>query len=310
MKNKLITLLIFTSNFLCLSGMMEEQRPKARIVKLKDQKGRNVILYKVTDSDEKYLSEDVINRLSSKKAKDVQEAYEYLQSMGISECTDRGCNLIRSKNLDRHLFQNKLINFIQSDFSKNQTLIYTSLGSGLLFQDLVILAKLIKQGFKDIHINLIDSMYKEYGGHIYSGISYKGVDEAKRNAIPNFANILQNMPDTQITITVYGSEEDYLSDIKNKKAKMSDVLVSIDAQINFCENEDRALIQQGLKEGGLYASLTKEKCFRNKKRSEKTTEKTKEPSEKEKNKPTKKNIEDMTEEEQLQEAMRRSLQQK
>ncbi len=93
-----------------------------------------------------------------------------LEDWNMWECNKRDCPLSRRESTSsltiphlkksRELFESFIIERIVHDNNPDTPLVYTSVGSGWLLQDYVIIEKLKQYGFKTFILNFIDPLYQ------------------------------------------------------------------------------------------------------------------------------------------------------
>lgn len=160
--------------------------------------------------------------------------YELFGNLGECQCPkfNRETQPFR-KVLERAL----LYNFTKYDVDKSQPIVYTSVGSGALFEDLLILTKLLEQGYRNITINLIDSRYKKFierGAFCIQKIGNVQCEADRMNDI--FYDFLKWFgflsvsfyPGLVTDVFVYSKLEAYLCDVRNGSNLKSDIGVVID----------------------------------------------------------------------------------
>jgi len=194
--------------------------------------------------------------MNSNPSQVVQMAALYPIIQAMRACSEGTCGLnISFHDENRKLFAEKLVSKIEESFpNKDQQLDYVSLGSGYLLQDFVILLELIKKGYKNFQIHLIDPEYVNYSSSKDRGIS---------KAVNQFATFLRTHPETHARVFVYPNSELYLSKVRENKTP-ADILVSVDGLVDFEDPsffsgtmsfDGHLLKEQALKKGGIYASL-------------------------------------------------------
>lgn len=179
----------------------------------------------------------------------------------IDECREE-CYLNRRKYPGiRKTFENKLVKAISEQFDHHNQLHYTSFGSGHLFPDLAIIANLIEtKGFKTCTINIIDTMYN-------STNQEQLIKELITERLQQFATFFSFDSTNNIRVFAYQTALDYKQDIQRKYSTQPNVLVAIDAQVNF--NSEHGIMltticdawslqKKTLAPGGIYASLSNE----------------------------------------------------
>jgi len=160
----------------------------------------------------------------------------------ISECSGTDCPLNRFNTSVRQEFETLILKTIKDDFKdfdKNKdTLNYTSFACGGLFPDLVILTKLIEQGFKKININLIDTAFKEYVDTLQNKgdtVALDVFDQENRDKgiwlrgkTYNLVQFLEWFSNSEISVNLYGSAKDYIEECLNISRLKSDIIVGVD----------------------------------------------------------------------------------
>lgn len=112
--------------------------------------------------------------------------------------------------------------FPQSMFSEQRPLVYTSLASGGLLQDFKIIEKLLKDGYKNIIVNVIDFLY-----------SYDNKDSAaNRERIPLFQGLLADYAHgvgAHVKVMYYTTAYEYGAQVTQSKSyKKTDVFLMVD----------------------------------------------------------------------------------
>jgi len=189
-------------------------------------------------------------------------------------------------------FENRLIQQITETFTnKAQPITYSSLGSCMLFQDLVILTKLISKGYTHIAVNFIDPCYenlinklnKTQGVHGLNFIHDGYSKEDKYCVVPKNTNLMNDIfvqflrwfkylqtyhtPGLQISFNIYKNQEDYVFDCQHGLNHISNILVEADLDIPqqelvLIDAHDNILIQNGIY-GFLLANITPTSILKN-----------------------------------------------
>lgn len=161
----------------------------------------------------------------------------------LSECNTSYCPLNRSNTTIRKDFENHIVETIKNNLKnfdkKKDVLNYTSFACGLMFPDLIILTKLMAQGFKKININLIDREFNKYIEtlkqkedssiplDIFDDNNQKGFWlRHKTYCLIQFLDWFTN--DGEISVNIYDSVENYVQECLHNAAMKSDAIVGID----------------------------------------------------------------------------------
>lgn len=185
----------------------------------------------------------------------------------------------------RRILEEKLIfNFQESSLTKNDCIVYTSVGSGGLFQDLVIITKLLEEGCRKFVINLIDTRYekfmeKAFGQGLIKDIFHvekignvHGREDFDNDIIYDFLRWFNFLSiccyeGLAVDVRIYDGLKAYLTDCKKGSNKKSDVGVIIDfdgslgapKNIDFDSLSKRYLnpfylkfFKKGIEYGGVY----------------------------------------------------------
>jgi hypothetical protein len=204
-------------------------------------------------------------------------------SEGSCEIFNRECVYTRNI-LEKALITCFIECFKKNDVVKNQQLTYTSVGSGRLFQDLIIITKLLEQGPRNIVINLIDKDYDKFitrafelgknDGSFYIDIekigNVQGPEDQLNDTFYDFLKWFEFLriycyPDLTVKVFVYDDLESYLQDCRNGYNSKSDIGVIIDFHEDFNLREGisgnfdfcRApffdyFFENGINSGGIY----------------------------------------------------------
>lgn len=169
------------------------------------------------------------------------------------------CNCSRLSRIKdeakRGQFEEMFIDRIDQNFhDKTQRLVYVSLASGFLFQDFVIISKLLERGFHNIDITFIDPIYTQFIHEQKEDPTYKSC----ANCFAQFGGWLGYLKqkiylDAEITFNVYSSTDDYLQDIHNGNHAQANILAVIDLDVQGAEQIIQNAYDNILAPGGLYA---------------------------------------------------------
>jgi hypothetical protein len=179
---------------------------------------------------------------------------QLLDEWNMRECEKKDCPLSRKDNYAsmmiphlkkaRERFEAFIIERIVHDNNPDNPLVYTSVGSGWLLQDYVIIEKLKQRGFKTFILNFIDPLYKAIK---------EDLSKNQTHAQPIF-KIDQNHPYAQkesylrpfmafkqlcgqtTRVLFYDSCKDYETLCQTQKELKAHVLVSIDAVLSDPED--------------------------------------------------------------------------
>lgn len=127
------------------------------------------------------------------------------------------CDYFNRSNGWRARLENLMINTaIDTHADKNKPFSYINYSSGLLFQDILLVTKLVASGFKRITVNLVDDFYKkclrsdDFSVHLDN-------QNTVNNAFYSFAKYISLLktiwPETSITVKVFTSTQDALHDL-------------------------------------------------------------------------------------------------
>lgn len=167
-----------------------------------------------------------------------------LQSLDECTCKDFG----RIYNSNRCVIEKALFSeFENLQKNKAEPLYYTSIGSGLLFQDWVIINKLITLGYRNIVINLIDPIYEPFINIGQEAIVSAGrfvIDGRYNTSNPNKTGPFNNCfyefmkwfnflhrycyPELNVSVFLYSNVDNYTVDCIRKYNSQSDVCIMID----------------------------------------------------------------------------------
>lgn len=140
-----------------------------------------------------YKREDESNRKfieSSDIFLTYKEKYRFHLLRNVSECFGLKCHLNRYDfPTIRVKFEWTILAEASSRLSKSEKIVYTSLGSDLLLQDLIILTRMIEEGFSQLEVHFVDSLYLEWIRRIKELITNKneinGVRATPSVKLPN-----------------------------------------------------------------------------------------------------------------------------
>lgn len=135
--------------------------------------------------------------------------------------------------------------------NKQRPLVYTSINRGKLFSDAVMLNSIVRKGYTNIHINIIDEQLFEYiktvkqalpaDGAVCFRIEQTTAQKTIETALctyrfAQFLWLLNNITEkhitaqkhikTAITLTLYADAQDYLNACNNHRAERSDIMVT------------------------------------------------------------------------------------
>lgn len=178
----------------------------------------------------------------------------------VYECIEKSCVFSRNRDpKNRQQFQENCCTLLQEKINNKRNkkasttspVVYASFGSGTLFQDLVTLTALLDKNPKELlDVHLIDIEYQAYVDHLdkndlsrefKTSTQYNNLDwywwsyslNTKKARFEQFAFYFErNFTGSQIVLHIFGSANDYLAHIKNKKIKLPDVLSAIDIDGN------------------------------------------------------------------------------
>lgn len=192
------------------------------------------LLFNIINNPIKILRENNKEREFIPGLKDFEKKTESHPIGLLYECQANLCPLNRIKFPQRReLVERKILKYIQEYFpSKEKKLIYTSLGPGGLFQDLVILTKLINMGYNDITVILIELEFKNYI-EVVRGKKLINFDQFANAVITHyqlmqFSAFLKNCSQEKIKILIYDNFENYIIDCESDSSLKCDVFWGID----------------------------------------------------------------------------------
>lgn len=181
----------------------------------------------IDDVKRKKLQEVIEKVKTSRLVQDDAILQSLLELPGAKECQ---CHLFERSNGWRDNFENKISDLVDSSAGdKAQPIVYINYSSGLAFQDLMIVTKLIVAGYKNITINLVDSYYKEFIEYVNLLTCYQRTSMLTRyanqtgtradinNAVMSLSyyfSLLSNVHDAQVTINMFDSTQSALQEIK------------------------------------------------------------------------------------------------
>jgi len=208
-KNILTFLFIIISiNFLNLSAAKEPIEPMA-LGELEKEKQEEEI-----QNINSYINKDEIRNLL-----EAIHQNKFMTIRALNECFDESCGLSRQNNNYRKFFENFIIKKFEEkklyeEDKKHIYFTYAAFASGELFQDFVILNKIINK-IKEITknskqivltVNLIDISYN-FGGH--------------KEAIDEFRNYFEWLDNCFSTVNVFNSAQEYIEQITKHSEKIS-----------------------------------------------------------------------------------------
>jgi len=207
---------------------------------------------------------------------------------GLIDCLDEcKCEKVsRMKHPEiRADFENALCRKVEQTYpDKTQPITYTSIGSGSLFQDFMILTKFVDNGYSKFNVNLIDSNYKTfitqfkqnpmqaYPIRTLDDVPYEVPQKTPTTKDPNILNntFVQFLKwfrflkdffarNLEIFINIYSSQESYEQDCQAGFNNFSNVLVVADIDTEYDEFIFlRNAYNKALSPNGVYGFLTYE----------------------------------------------------
>jgi hypothetical protein len=170
--------------------------------------------------------------------KDLSQKYPLFR---IRECTTKSCLLCRQEYPNRRDFsEKKIVNDIKNNFSRDQTLTYVAYAPGDLLSDIIILSRLIAEGYAKINVVLIGKSWSsEYISDVksmgeYVSLNIKHDNPEKENwlrwltyQLAQFVQWLQ-VSSPEIKVIVYNSVESYQEDCMRNDLLLADVVVALD----------------------------------------------------------------------------------
>ena len=164
----------------------------------------------------------------------------------LIECGADHCKLTRTQDGEytRYVLENRILENIKTQFpNKNQNIVITDLGSGGLLQNLIIITKLLNEGYTNLTINLIDKVYKDncfceknpaYLQTLKSNGSFKKIHLAVFNnhMFKQYNSYLKhNFPNAQIKINFFENMSAYIEESEKHLEIKTNVFLSIDTII-------------------------------------------------------------------------------
>ncbi len=185
----------------------------------------SIIAMEESKGDSAFASE--VDRIADKIIQDplgVLKSLGSLRAAGIDrlrECADESCIASRCNGDFRYKYECAVINQLLQLKDKKEIVHYVSFGSGYLFQDLVILTKLIKRyNVKNIKISLIDSVYTSH---------------LAKTALKQFRTYLDNLAGCHIEVKSYSCVRTYIDKCSEDETYKADILVAADISAeNIC----------------------------------------------------------------------------
>lgn len=240
-----------------------------------------------TLEDYQYEDEQIVRLLQDlRRSGRSSEIFDLTSIRDLCECD---CSALA--RVQPHLDANKRkhfeFNFIQmakilAKRSAQKGIVLTSTGSGDLFQEFVIINKLLNIGFKKIRVNLIDFKYREFveelkrGGMttLASGIGrfgtarktnfvcLGGITEPVYRVNDRFMQFkrwfstlsrLGIHPGSEVEVVVYGDIHDYVLDCREVLENKSDLLMVVDCDLSV--SSLKLVTRDCLKDFGMYGFL-------------------------------------------------------
>lgn len=168
----------------------------------------------------------------------------------LSECASDGCSINRKTNPRvRTEFEDEIVRRVgQMQITPTDPFVYTSVGSGKLFADLVLLTKIVHAvPLSELHINVIDSAYASDAEHL--------------RAVQDLAAWYEADPHRNVKITVYSDINAYEHACRVDPGAKAHVLVDIDLR-DSCSTDFEPILTHlrgaALRDAGVYGSLSAE----------------------------------------------------
>ncbi len=161
----------------------------------------------------------------------------------LTECNADICKLTRTHEGEytRFILENRILEYTKKQFSnKSQNIVITDFGSGGLLQNLIIITKLLNEGYNNLTINLIDSCYTDYCYHkeipdyiqtLKNTQNFEGIHSAifNQHMFRQYRNYLsQNFHFAQIQTNIFEDMSTYIEESENRPEIKTDIFLSID----------------------------------------------------------------------------------
>jgi hypothetical protein len=184
-------------------------------------------------------------RLVQKANKEIETA-----DFGWCDCDNAGGNA-------RISFSNDVISHVSKSFpEKSQKIVITSYGSGSLLNEYLIVSELLELGFKNLDINLIDSVYGSPESDAYK-LSLQSDDSFfllhyRSDLAPMISGQIKKF-ETRVNsegligkIRFFSNSEEYLQSINNGESLLSNIVLGIDiSSYELSKEQTTNLISQG-----------------------------------------------------------------
>lgn len=152
---------------------------------------------------------------------------------GPQECE---CDIFHRANGWRKSFENKILDLLDDPHAdKTKPVSYVNYSSGLGFQDLILVTKLIQAGYEDITINLVDNYYGKLIDHANLLQCFMASTELKYNShargqgeqtanvvvsLSNYFSLLQHIKKSHVKINLFESADSALKNIKPQSSQL------------------------------------------------------------------------------------------
>ncbi|MBD3231686.1 hypothetical protein GF322_03410 [Candidatus Dependentiae bacterium] len=251
-----LNLLFFINTNFINANIFEEYKNKIlnpetckTILKINNQNYENTVDYTMNYFDKIVESYNIyytyINLL--KYIDELKASIELLKLSNpinlLIECDEKDCNLSRDHKNEytRQILEDEILNYTQMFYkNKNQPIVITELGSGGLFQNLVIMTKILNSGYNNIKICLIDLSYETFYDVYQNEDNYTNLLQPKNlilythfylteQKFYQYFNFLKtNFPNANIEIKIFPDLNTYLLECNENAEFKTDIFLSID----------------------------------------------------------------------------------
>jgi len=146
----------------------------------------------------------------------------------------------------RRQFEEVIVQDMIDSLDKDSQLVYVGLGSGTLWQDFVILNRMIQKGFSKIKVIVIDPLYKDLD------------EKSQQKSLDYIINFLRwfNTINVFNSLVFFSSAEAYLEDRKQDSSLKASVLVCPDVHVWTGSESNFSNIVDTMNENGRFYYLT------------------------------------------------------